>query len=427
MGAHKYCLRCGAELTQSAKFCYRCGAAQPVFDAPDEPAQAVSVAPEEKAELSADNNTAQAESTANDVRFDAPDAIDLKTVRMPEEVPKPKQHSASTVPSVIIALIVVAIGAGAWFFMAPHNSAAVSSAPSASAQTVQSAAPTALPTEATETVQTPNNAPLPGESFISAYARTHDASQITELTIDCAGNGSVMPYLTSPALSAQGQPIDFADLAPFTSLRSLTIVNASAVTMPAQPMLPALDTLNISGSNTGANLADVENLAGLQMLTVTATSLSDLSEIAKSQSIQSLTLSGNQVTDLYPLQGMASLQTFAEEGENIWDFRGLKNVASVKIGNANAGAGPFRLACVERDPGARQVQVLASVLNIRTAPDSHNDSAKTGEHALQNGYYYILDEYWDDADGTTWYKIGSSSGTGYWIAAKEGDWTKLCE
>ena len=425
MGAHKYCLRCGAELTQSAKFCYRCGAAQPVFDEPDEPAQSVSVAPEEKAELSAGNNTAQVESTATDVRFDTPDAIDLKNVRMPEEAPKPKPHGTSAVPSVIVALIVVAIGAGAWFFLQPDDGASASNAPSASAQTVQSAAPTALSTEASETAQTPGDAPLPGESFISAYARTHDAGQITELTIDCAGSGSVMPYLTSPTLSAQGQPVDFADLAPFTSLRSLTIVNAASVTMPTQPMLPTLDTLNISGSNTDANMAGIENLTGLQRLTVTAASLSDLSEIAKSQSIQNLTLSGNQVTDLYPLQGMTSLRTFAEEGENIWDFRGLKNVASVKIGNANAG--PFQLACVERDPGARQVQVLASVLNIRTAPDSHDDSAKTGEHALQNGYYYILDEYWDDANGTTWYKVGSSAGTGYWIAAKEGDWTKLCE
>ena len=445
MGAYKYCLRCGAKLTAGARFCYQCGAAQPAFDKPEEPAQAVSITPAQAE--SAQDNRADAIET---VRID-PDAPDLKNVRMPDAEPsmreeaqdgaahaEPAQAQKATVrceqphkahtaskaaakrtpkaASAVIALITVAIGAGAWFFLAPHDTAVQPIAPEAASAlpALQTAVPqesaepsVALPMNPQESAQAESSAPQPGESFLSAYARTHDVSRIRDLTIDCAGDGSVIPYNTSLEYADRKQTLNLNDLAPFTSLQTLTIANASAVTMPSQPIAPALETLTISNSGVDANLAGIGNL-----------------EIASTH-IEHLTLSENQVTDLYPLQNMTSLQNFYESGENIWDFRGLKNVANVRIEGANAG--PFRIATVERDPAARQIQVLASVLNIRTSPDDSSKDNKTGEYALQNGYYYILDEYWDDTSDMTWYKIGASSGTGYWIASKEGDWTKLCE
>ena len=462
MGAYKYCLRCGAKLTAGARFCYQCGAAQPAFDKPEEPAQAVSITPAQAE--SAQDNRADAIET---VRID-PDAPDLKNVRMPDAEPgmceeaqdgaahaEPAQAQKATVrceqphkahtaskaaakrtpkaASAVIALITVAIGAGAWFFLAPHDTAVQPIAPEAASAlpALQTAVPqesaepsVALPMNPQESAQAESSAPQPGESFLSAYARTHDVSRIRDLTIDCAGDGSVIPYNTSLEYADRKQTLNLNDLAPFTSLQTLTIANASAVTMPSQPIAPALETLTISNSGVDANLAGIGNLAGVKTLTVNHTALSDLSEIASTH-IEHLTLSENQVTDLYPLQNMTSLQSFYESGENIRDFRGLKNVANVRIEGANAG--PFRIATVERDPAARQIQVLASVLNIRTSPDDSSKDNKTGEYALQNGYYYILDEYWDDTSDMTWYKIGSSSGTGYWIASKEGDWTKLCE
>lgn len=459
MGTYKYCLRCGAKLTAGARFCYQCGAAQPAFDQPEEPAQAVSIAPAQ-VESAPVNRTGAIET----VRID-PDAPDLQNVRMPDAEPsvceeaqdsavhaKPAQAQKATVrreqphtapkaaakhtpkaASAMIALVTVAIGAGAWFFLVPRNAAVQPIAPEAASalpalQTTvpqESAEPgVALPMNPQESAQTESSAPQPGESFLSAYARTHDVSRIRDLTIDCAGDGSVIPYNASLEYADRKQAINLNDLAPFTSLQTLTIANASAVTMPSQPIAPALETLEIDNSGVDANLAGISNLTGVKTLTVDHTALSDLSEIASTH-IEHLTLSGNQVTDLYPLQKMTSLQNFYESSENIWDFRGLKNVANVRIEGANAG--PFRIATVERDPAARQIQVLASVLNIRTSPDDSSKDNKTGEHALQNGYYYILDEYWDDLNNMTWYKIGASSGTGYWIASKEGDWTKLCE
>lgn len=462
MGAYKYCLRCGAKLTAGAKFCYKCGAAQPAFDQPEEPAQAVSIAPAQ-AESAPVNRTDAIET----VRID-PDAPDLKNVRMSDVAPsmcedaqdsavhaEPAQaqkatvrreqpHKAQKAPkaaakrtpkaaSAVIALITVAIGAGAWFFLVPRSTAVQPVAPEAASAlpALQTAVPqesaepgVALPMNPTESAQAESSAPQPGESFLSAYAHTHDVSRIRELTIDCAGDGSVIPYNTPLEYADRKQTLNLNDLASFTSLQTLTIANASAVTMPSQSIAPALETLEISNSSVDANLAGIGNLTGVKTLTVNNTTLSDLSEIASTH-IEHLTLSENQVTDLYPLQNMASLQTFYESGENIWDFRGLKNVANVRIEGANAG--PFRIATVERDPAARQIQVLASVLNIRTSPDDSSKDNKTGEYALQNGYYYILDEYWDEMDNMTWYKIGASSGTGYWIASKEGDWTKLCE
>ena len=462
MGAYKYCLRCGAKLTAGARFCYQCGAAQPAFDKPEEPAQAVSITPAQAE--SAQDNRADAIET---VRID-PDAPDLKNVRMPDAEPgmceeaqdgaahaEPAQAQKATVrceqphkahtaskaaakrtpkaASAVIALITVAIGAGAWFFLAPHDTAVQPIAPEAASAlpALQTAVPqesaepsVALPMNPQESAQAESSAPQPGESFLSAYAHTHDVSRIRELTIDCAGDGSVIPYNTSLEYADRKQTLNLNDLAPFTSLQTLTIANASTVTMPSQPIAPALETLTISNSGVDANLAGIGNLAGVKTLTMNHTALSDLSEIA-STNIEHLTLSGNQVTDLYPLQNMTSLQSFYESGENIWDFRGLKNVANVRIEGANAG--PFRIATVERDPAARQIQVLASVLNIRTSPDDSSKDNKTGEYALQDGYYYILDEYWDEMSNITWYKIGASSGTGYWIASKEGDWTKLCE
>lgn len=459
MGAYKYCLRCGAKLTAGAKFCYQCGAAQPAFDKPEEPTQAVSITPAQ-AESAPVNHT----STIETVRID-PDAPDLKNVRIPDAEPSVREeaqdsavhaepaqaqkaqvrseqpHKAPKVPakrtpkaaSAAIALVTVAIGACAWFFLAPHDTAVQPIAPEAASalpalQTTvpqESAEPgVALPMNPTESAQAESSAPQPGESFLSAYARTHDVSRIRDLTIDCAGDGSVIPYSTSLEYADRKQTLNLNDLAPFTSLQTLTIANASTVTMPSQPIAPALETLEIDNSGVDANLAGIGNLAGVKTLTMNYTALSDLSEIASTH-IEHLTLSENQVTDLYPLQNMTSLQTFYESGENIWDFRGLKNVANVRIEGANAG--PFRIAAVERDPAARQIQVLASVLNIRTSPDDSSKDNKTGEYALQNGYYYILDEYWDEMSNITWYKIGASSGTGYWIASKEGDWTKLCE
>ena len=458
MGTYKYCLRCGAKLTAGAKFCYQCGAAQPAFDQPEEPAQAVSITPAQVESAQANHDGA-----IETVRID-PDAPDLKNVRMPDAEPsmcEEAQDSAVHAESVqaqkaqvrseqpckapkaakrtpkaasaVIALVTVAIGAGAWFFLVPRSTAVQPVAPEAAsalpalATTVpqESAEPgVALPINPQESAQAESSAPQPGESFLSAYAHTHDVSRIRELTIDCAGDGSVIPYNTSLEYADRKQTINLNDLAPFTSLQTLTIANASAVTMPSQPIAPSLETLEIDNSGVDANLAGIGNLTGVKTLTVNHTALSDLSEIASTH-IERLTLSENQVTDLYPLQNMTSLQNFYESGENIWDFRGLKNVASVRIEGANAG--PFRIATVEHDPAARQIQVLASVLNIRTSPDDSSKDNKTGEHALQNGYYYILDEYWDDTSNTTWYKIGASSGTGYWIASKEGDWTKLCE
>lgn len=462
MGTYKYCLRCGAKLTAGARFCYQCGAAQPAINKPEEPAQAVSIAPAQ-AESAPVNRTDAIET----VRID-PDAPDLKNVRMSDVAPsmcedaqdsavhaEPAQaqkatvrreqpHKAQKAPkaaakrtpkvaSAVIALITVAIGAGAWFFLVPRNTAVQPIAPEAASAlpalptTVpqESAEPgVALPMNPQESAQAESSAPQPGESFLSAYTRTHDVSRIRELTIDCAGDGSVIPYNTSLEYADRKQTLNLNDLAQFTSLQTLTIANASTVTMPSQPIAPALETLTISNSGVDANLAGIGNLAGVKTLTVNHTALSDLSEIASTH-IEHLTLSENQVTDLYPLQNMTSLQNFYESGENIWDFRGLKNVANVRIEGANAG--PFRIATVERDPAARQIQVLASVLNIRTSPDDSSKDNKTGEYALQNGYYYILDEYWDDTSDMTWYKIGASSGTGYWIASKEGDWTKLCE
>lgn len=459
MGAYKYCLRCGAKLTAGARFCYQCGAAQPAFDKPEEPAQAVSITPAQAE--SAQDNRADAIET---VRID-PDAPDLKNVRMPDAEPgmceeaqdsavhaEPAQAQKATVrceqpqkapkaaakrtpkaASAAIALVTVAIGAGAWFFLVPRNTSVQPTAPEAASalpalQTTvpqESAEPgVALPMNPQESTQAESSAPQPGESFLSAYAHTHDVSRIRDLTIDCAGDGSVIPYNTSLEYADRKQTLNLNDLAPFTSLQTLTIANASDVTMPSQPIAPSLETLEISNSGVDANLAGIGNLAGVKTLTVNHTALSDLSEIASTH-IEHLTLSENQVTDLYPLQNMTSLQNFYESGENIWDFRGLKNVANVRIEGANAG--PFRIATVERDPAARQIQVLASVLNIRTSPDDSSKDNKTGEYALQNGYYYILDEYWDDTSDMTWYKIGASSGTGYWIASKEGDWTKLCE
>ena len=89
MGAYKYCLRCGAKLTVGAKFCYQCGAAQPAFDKPEEPAQAVSITPAQ-AESAPVNRTDGIET----VRID-PDAPDLKNVRMPNQHRRRRRQCAA--------------------------------------------------------------------------------------------------------------------------------------------------------------------------------------------------------------------------------------------------------------------------------------------------------------------------------------------
>lgn len=450
MGTYKYCLRCGAKLTAGAKFCYKCGAAQPAMAAPpEEPESAIDVDAIDEAvraeEASADTAGAHiiyvSEARVGDAHTgnaqNVTSAQSAPKVSAPERTSKSsasergnKKNTPGTKVVPIIALAVCASVASAvgWKMLGPqrdNSNASVASAPSVQ----ESSAPAAseigasAPTVSAMADNAQNAAPESG-SFIAQYLSAHDPSTITEMTIDCAGSGSVMVYSTYPAYTDYGASVDLEELAPCTSLRTLTIVNASSITMPAQSALPSLQILTIGNSNVSADLAGVENLSGLQRFAANDTTLSDLTNIAKTN-IELLMLSHNQVTDLYPLQDMTSLKTFEERGENIWDFRGLKNASSVEIGEKGAGA--FNLATTEKDPASRQVQVLVGVLNIRTSPSSATDNNKTGEYALKNGYYYILDEYWDDTSNTTWYKIGASSGTGYWIASKEGDWTKLCE
>lgn len=344
----------------------------------------------------------------------------------------PKAHKG--VPAGAVAVIVAgALAAGLLGGRAlSHKDSAPNSTVGVTPGAMITGAPIAVetnaPTAAEQTAVSETEAPAAQLNFVQKYAQSVDPSLITTLTIDCAGDGTFYEESVFPAYADRGQTLDMDDLAQFVNLESLNVCNSSSVIMPSSATLTKLKTLSFNNSSLKDNLSGIQNCAALERLALNDTDLNDLSSIAGTN-IQILMLARNGVTNLYPLENMASLQVFEERGENIWDFRGLRNVPYVEIARTDDGENAFgidHIGHMERDPAARQVQVLASVLNIRTAPNSTTDATKTGEHAVQGAYYYILDEYWDDATGTTWYKIGSW-GDGYWIAAKEGDWTRLCE
>jgi len=144
--------------------------------------------------------------------------------------------------------------------------------------------------------------------------------------------------------------------------------------------------------------------------------LSDIAALGTLNNLTTLNIANNDISDISALAGLGSLKSVTCYGNLISDYTPLKGVETVNIWNGS------EIFTTTKDPYAPQVKVIVDNLRIRSTPSSENDDNYDGEHAEENGYYYILDSY-EDGEGRLWYKIGNDQ----WFCSNEGEWTELYE
>lgn len=165
-----------------------------------------------------------------------------------------------------------------------------------------------------------------------------------EMIRDLLGKGKHSTILSSELwtiseLEIPSEITNLSDLSYFVGLKSLTLQNSNADLAPLSS-LPSLTCLDLTGTTlddgdisaigsvstlnelylSGCSIASVDALAGLSQLTVLDLSdnqISDISALAGMSSLQNLNLSGNQVASITPLTAATQLTVLNLSGNPI--------------------------------------------------------------------------------------------------------------
>lgn len=177
-----------------------------------------------------------------------------------------------------------------------------------------------------------------------------------------------------------------------------------------------IEGLNVSINNKtaftlkDAKDLDLSTLANVSNLTIKQSELENLDVLKNMSGLKTLTLEGNsKLKDIKALEGLKSLTSVTLSGSNISDYTSLKGVENISLPQSKT-----------RVEGTKQLEITTDDLRKRSTPDSSSNSNIIEGGVKKGEFYFILDQKQDDANGLTWYRIGSKE----WVASKD-DWTKV--
>lgn len=177
-----------------------------------------------------------------------------------------------------------------------------------------------------------------------------------------------------------------------------------------------LEGLNVSVNNKqGFALKEAKNLdfgslANVSNLTIKQSELENLDAIKAMSGLKNLTLENNaKLKDIKVLEGLKTLTSVTLSGNNISDYTSLKGVENINLTQNKT-----------RVEGSKQLEITTDDLRKRTSPDSSSKNNIIEGGVKKGEFYFIFDQKQDDANGLTWYRIGSKE----WVASKD-DWTKV--
>lgn len=255
---------------------------------------------------------------------------------------------------------------------------------------------------------------IPDENYITVKESSSIAS------LELIDNEIILNHNNTGIVITTNQ-IDLAGVEKLKSLNSVEVDHSNAILLNFNRKNTSINLLEIKNSSILNALAGIQNLKGLKTLSISNTDLNSLEYIAKNKNIETLYLPNNQIVDSYAIE--ENIYNYINLYNNmIYDHRGLRKQSNVNIwADGQMLELNTILYCNWQDLKSRQIHVLVDNLFVR---DNHytGTSAKSLGYAIP-GYYYILDEWWDNERGTNWYKIGNNA----WICGNEGNWTELRE
>lgn len=246
----------------------------------------------------------------------------------------------------------------------------------------------------------------------------YDVKNITLFEIN---NNEIIINGTRTDIYATLDIISLSGLERFSELKTIKISNSNPIWLDFEKNNSSINKLEIYENEVVQDLKGIENLSHLMELYISKTNLSSLEKIAMLKNLNVLYAPNNQIYDCYVIE--ENRYEYINLYNNpIHDHRGLRNQTSVNIWSEGEKIENEVISyCNWRDSRSRQIHVLINNLMLRSNHYSE-DWAKSLGYAIP-GYYYILDEWWDNERGANWYKIGNDM----WICSNEGSWTELLE
>jgi len=138
------------------------------------------------------------------------------------------------------------------------------------------------------------------------------------------------------------QPTDLQELAYFTGLRSLTILNVSGLNFAPLAQLVDLEYLNLSGCTVSSNsLQAIGSLTELKQLDLSSCAMANIDALSPLTKLTQLNLANNSIDNIGVLSLMLELEEVNLANNPITSIAGLsacKNIRSVDISNCSVGS-----------------------------------------------------------------------------------------